>query len=161
MTTATIAAHDMSDEALTLALHTTEEIVAGRMPAGSFDVSDVITSHRALAAEAARRRRQPIVKEITVTEPQDRATSHITCTHPRTKVARAACRRARARAAEPQAPAYSLIKTEAQLAEARSKIAAKGCQGEVKSGARKGQRCGRPTAQGQIVCSGHARSFKI
>lgn len=91
----------------------------------------------------------------------DRATAHLNCTHARTKVARAACRRAARRAAQPTVT-YTLIKTPEQVYAAFVKIAAKGCQGTVKSGPRAGQRCGRINlVQDTVVCSGHARAFKI
>lgn len=89
-----------------------------------------------------------------------RLTSHADCTHATTKVARAACRRARARLAA-ATPVHTIVKSAEQLEAARLRIAAKGCQGTVKSGPRAGHRCSRPVVQGTVVCSGHARSFKI
>jgi hypothetical protein len=163
MTTATLApltasdARTLHDDSLAGLIDLAEEVLGGRRETDQ-PVDRVIEIHRLLTDEAAFRRRasQLAPKEAIVTV--DRATSHIGCTHPRTKVARAACRRARARAAQ---PTISLVKDDTQLWAAVQRIARKGCQGTVKSGARAGQRCGRPVVNETVVCSGHARSFKI
>ena len=153
-------AQGMSDEGLASTIAFLEDAIAGKFGELT-DVDATLSNHLVLTTEA-RTRRTVAPKEATVTEPRERATAHVGCTHQRTKVARAACRRARARAAEPQAPAYSLVKTPQQVYAAFVKIAAKGCQGTVKSGPRAGQRCGRINlVHDTVLCSGHARSFGV
>lgn len=93
----------------------------------------------------------------------DRATAHLNCTHARTKVARAACRRAARRATL----LVSLTKTDAQIAahllNVADQRASSRCRSTVKSGKRAGQVCGRPSAnvaleQGSHDCHSH---FKV
>lgn len=149
-------AQGMSDEGLAATITFLEDAIAGKFGELT-DVDATISNHLLLTTEARTRRTTAPKEAIMI----DRATAHVGCTHPRTKVARAACRRARARAAQ-GIVAYSLVKSPEQVYAAFVKIAAKGCQATVKSGARAGQRCGRTNlVHDHVVCSGHARSFKI